>query len=577
MFDDRHNITQNVALYVKGVDHVSLLRAAMSFPDTPGLRAIPMLSFGLNYFFSGDFQPAAFKLTNVLIHVVTFVALWVFLRQLFNLSGYHIKSAYRWSLVFALIWAIHPLHVSTVLYVVQRMQMFATLFLLLALWQYLKMRKTHIQGGNGLHEGGLVLLFWILALMSKEDAILLPAYGLLLECFALNFRAAREKVKKYLVFGYAFIFFVGIVGFLFWVLPQQWRWDAYPGRDFNSYERLLTQGRVLLLHAAQIIFPLPDHMRFYYDDYAVSRGWMQPTTTLLSWIFILALLVTACFLRKIRPMFSLGIFWFFAGHFVTSNVLGLELVFEHRNYLPLIGIVLALGDVVFFIGIRLKNKLHFYVFVSGFLIIFFSFLGYSTWQRATDWGNPLRLSKKIVEISPKSSRAWVDLCSQYYDLSKGKAQSIEFGKAVEACQRGGMEAGSIIALANTVILKTTRGDIEQEDWDRLLARMPNVVITPESRGIPLSLIRSSNQGVPLSVNGILNVLDIADRNSWMIPYDYIHAARFILENTDRLELAYEYIRKAAQSVPVDAPVFVDLIDYLKYRGLDDPRVVFGKR
>lgn len=575
IFDDRRNIVENPALYTKGLDHVSLLRAAMSFPDMPRLRSIPMISFGLDYFRADEFDPRVFKSTNLVIHLTVFLALTAFLYNLFILLGYDKNLAYWLALALALAWAVHPLHVSTVMYVVQRMQMLATLFVVLALWQYLRMRSVQIEGGSGFHEAGLVLLFWVLALMSKEDAILLPVYGAIIEFVFLNFRASRDGVRKYLVSGYVFIFLAGVLGFIFWLLPHQWHWVAYPGRDFNSYERLLTQGRVLLLYMEQIIIPLPDHMRFYYDEYVVSRGWWLPAATFVSWAFIVVLLALAFALKKVRPLFSFGVALFFSGHFVTSNVFGLELVFEHRNYLPLIGASLVFFDAVSVIFSRFENGVCSSISISFTFLLCFSFLGYFTWQRSVVWGDALGLAEKTVEIAPRSARAWVDLCGKYYERSGGKVQSADFGKAIEACQRGGEEAGSIIALANTVILKATRGDVEQVDWDRLLVRMSEVVLTPESRGIPISIIRSFNQGVPLSIKNITEMIRVADDRGGINPHDYIHAARFVLENTDNFELAYRYIGKAARSVPMDVPDFVSLRAYLESKGLDNPKAAFG--
>ena len=59
-----------------------------------------------------------------------------------------------------------------------------------------------------------------------------------------------------------------------------------------------------------------------------------------------ALLATALALRNRLPFFSLGVLWFFAAHFLTSNVVPFELVFEHRNYFAALGILLAVFDLV---------------------------------------------------------------------------------------------------------------------------------------------------------------------------------------------------------------------------------------
>src|SRR3546814_17931920 len=84
-------------------------------------------------------------------------------------------------------------------------------------------------------------------------------------------------------------------------------------------------------------------MPFYYDWVQPSRSLLEPWTTLPAIAAVLALLGTAWSLRTRWPLFALGVFLFFAAHFIASNVVGLELAFEHRNHFALIGMVLAFG------------------------------------------------------------------------------------------------------------------------------------------------------------------------------------------------------------------------------------------
>src|SRR5690606_10211578 len=89
----------------------------------------------------------------------------------------------------ALAWAVHPLQVSSVLYIVQRMQTMATLFVVLALWAYLCARQAQVEGRDSRRPWALAVLCGLLALACKEDAVLLPAYALALELLVLRFRA----------------------------------------------------------------------------------------------------------------------------------------------------------------------------------------------------------------------------------------------------------------------------------------------------------------------------------------------------------------------------------------------------
>src|SRR5690606_12883695 len=100
----------------------------------------------------------------------TTLALAVLLRNLLLMAGVAQPRA-RWAaLALALAWAIHPLQVSSVLYVVQRLQTMATLLLVLALLSYLSARRAQMDGKSGRTGWMLTGLLWVLALSCKEDA-----------------------------------------------------------------------------------------------------------------------------------------------------------------------------------------------------------------------------------------------------------------------------------------------------------------------------------------------------------------------------------------------------------------------
>ncbi len=290
LFDDGFNIQFNSSLHIESWSMESLQQAIYSFAPGNGSRILAELTFAMDYW-RGGLDPSVFKTTNIVIHAFTTFALTLFFRLLLQAADCPPMRARQAALVMALVWALHPLPVSSVLYVVQRMQTLGTLFLVLALWAYLKMRMAQIEGGRSRGFGVLTGFFWVLALASKEDSAILPAYTWLLELTVLRFRARQAVLAKALRNGYSILVVMGVLVYCFVVVPRYWSWEAYAGRDFSSFERLLTQGRMLVMYLGQILWPMPSHMPFYYDQIEVSRGWMQPITTLPSLLLIFALLV----------------------------------------------------------------------------------------------------------------------------------------------------------------------------------------------------------------------------------------------------------------------------------------------
>lgn len=564
ILDDTANLLKNGALQLTALDPEALLYAAFSFQPGGGSRSLAMLSFALD-FWRGGADPHVFKTTNLLIHAFTTFFLAFFFRTLFVLTGKTPKQASLAALVLALLWALHPLQVSSVLYVVQRMQTLSTLFLVLALMAYLAARRAQIQDEPSRRAWLLTLLCWGLAFLSKEDAVLLPAYTLALELTVLRFRAARPTAAKALRNAYAGFTLIALIAYFAFIIPHFWHDTPYPGRDFNTYERLLTQGPVLVMYLGQILLPLPHRLPFYYDDFLPSRGLLTPPSTLLALLLLLGLLLLAWNVRHRRPLLSLGILLFFAGHFLTSNVIGLELAFEHRNHFPLIGAVLALGDLAFALAASWKPFLRIAMPLSLALLMS---LGLLTWQRASLWGDARLLAEKTVEFAPDSVRAWVALCITYFNLSGGKPDSPYLDMAIKACQKGGEIPRSATALANVVILKSIQGTVTEADWQRFLDRLRSVPMSPENKQLAWAMINNVTKGLPVDPDKVYETLDIISQRTSFSAREYVNLGYFVLQYTEHREAAFPLLERAVHAAKPGDPVIVNMLADLDQGGFE---------
>ncbi len=525
VLDDGPNILTNRLLHVAHPGVNDLIYAALSFSES-GWRALPMLSFALDYWRGDGLDAATFKATNVLIHVLTALALALFFRRLLWLAGWQMRRASVAALLLALVWAIHPMQVSSVLYVVQRMQTLCTLFVVLSLWAYLGMRQAQMEGRGSRGSDAMLVLFPLLALLSKEDAALLPLYMLALELTVLQFRAANPGVSKALRMGYLLMVVAGLAVYLFLVVPHYWRWDDWMGREFSAPERLLTQGRVLVMYLVQMLFPLPSMMPFNYDAFPVSLGWWRPWTTLPAWLLLLGLLGLGWRLRLRRPLFALGVMLFFAGHFMTSNVIPLELVFEHRNHFPLIGVVLAVGDL-FCAGwqhwaVRQRWR---WLMLAGMVLT----LGVGTVARARAWGDPLRFAKYSVQLAPRSERAWLALGGAYVDMSEWQAGSPYLVQAIATLEEGRKHIDSVTLLSNLVIYKTVQGSATRGDWIALHEAARRAPGTFHSMNVMPGMVHNLRMGVPLDGEGVYGLFEIALARNSASKADCVLASHFALD------------------------------------------------
>lgn len=546
ILDDSFNIVENHGIRLQSLSPSAVMDAAFSTQFGGTFRTLPTLTFALDYFRGGGLDPSTFKTTNIVIHALTALVLAWFLRDLLRVAGSHPNRARWMALAIALAWALHPLHVSSVLYIVQRMQTLATLFILLALWVYLRARQAQMEGRSGRAGWILAGLLWTIALGCKEDAVLLPAYLLALELTVFRFRAADPGLARRLRRGFLLMAALGAAGFMLVAVPLLWSWDAYPNRDFSSYERLLTQGRVLCLYLWQILVPLPANMPFFYDWLQPSRGLLDPWTTLPSLLVLAALLASAWRLRHLRPLVALGILLFFAGHFVTSNVLGLELAFEHRNHFPMIGIVLATADLLASVARRVR--LHAAIAASA-CVLALAAVASATTVRARHWHSGLELAQVSTRLVPQSGRAWQTLCVTYFELGGGaRTDNPNLDKAIGACSRGAEAApDSITNLTNVIVFKAIQGSLVQADWDLYLDRIGRATMTPENTSRIWVVLDQVRKGVHMDSAQVIKAIDLFHHRAPFRAIESAAAGYFILGRAPDPARAYPYFEHAVRT------------------------------
>ncbi|NCT69320.1 MAG: hypothetical protein GXC75_00065 [Xanthomonadaceae bacterium] len=568
VLDDGHTIVDNTFIRLDTLNSNALWDAAASFHAGGGVRPLSMLTFALDYWRHGSLDAATFKTTNLFIHAVTTVLMAVFVRRLLLIAGWTSQRAALCALIMALIWAMHPLQVSSVLYVVQRMQTLATLFVVLSLWSYLCLRQAQIEGRAGWPFGVLGAASWVLGLASKEDAILLPVYTLVLELTVLQFRAASAQRTRGLRNTYLALVLAGIAVTLFWALPHFWSNEAYAGRDFNSVERLLTQGRVLMMYLGQILLPLPSHMPFNYDQLTISRTLIEPLTTLPALLAVIALLAWAGLWRTRRPVFACGVLLFFAGHLLTSTIIPVEMAFEHRNHLPLIGVLLALADLVVAGWQRLHARPALPIVFTTAIVALVAVAG---GLRAYAWGEPVRFARHMVDISPDSPRAWLALGGVYFDLAGRKAgrDSPYMDQAIATVEEAAARTGSASAYSNIVIYKTIKGSVTRADWDRLATRLEEVPMLPANKNILWTTLANVRAKIGLDEAQVLRVVDIIARRAEFSPAEHLMIGSNIYLHTQQADAALPYVLRAAEAMPRGDRNIIALRDEMRAQGRED--------
>ncbi len=450
----------------------------------PSGRPLALLSFLIDAR-SWPATPWAFKLTNVLLHLLNGALLAWLLTGLSRARGLAPRKAAWVGLLGAGLWMMHPLFVSTTLYVVQRMAMLAALFVFAGLACYVTGRRRLNEGRTrsayalmiGGIAGGTVLGFF-----SKENAALLPLLALVLEWTVLrgltpgtrnpepetgsraNSLLRRWRTNKpsrvpdsgsrvpSLAFRLIFLWLPSALIIAYLLFHLRDLSSIAPDRDFSIGMRLMTEARIVVYYLYLLVIP---HAATHglYTVVPLSHSLLHPWTTLPAIALIAALIIGAFAVRRRWPILAAAVLFFFAGQLIESTTIPLELYYEHRNYLPaaLLFWPLALWMVhgTKYRGLRWSS-------IALAFVVLLSLTG----LRANLWGQPNRLLMTWMRLNPDSGRAIVagvqtltrqgKLLTAYRHLVAASREmpdnnSIAMARLGMACRLGGARPGDIRA------------------------------------------------------------------------------------------------------------------------------------
>ncbi|WYD81718.1 MAG: tetratricopeptide repeat protein [Candidatus Electrothrix gigas] len=424
--DDEPNILTNSNLHITELTLHQLSRTLRAQPDGKQdkiYRPLPCLTFGLNWYIGQD-NVFGYHVVNLAIHILTAWFLFLTLHLLLHIH-YQKKYPPRFfisaALLAALLWALAPIQTQAVTYIVQRMASMAGLFTIIAIYTYLRGRSITKRKYLWL---ALCFFSFLAALASKENAVLLPASLLLLELSFFQHHITNKKILLItssgcvlLLIAVLFVRYgLGISPFTRWTFSDLL--DSYASRSFTLSERLLTEPRILLLYLSQIFLPIADHLSIEHDI-ILSQSILSPWTTLPAILTILLIIITSLFYLKKFPLICFPILFFFLNHAVESTILPLELIFEHRNYIPSFFLFLPLGVFVTHViynSIQLSSSGR----TAGiFLTILFLIIsGQATYTRNLAWSTEETLWNDALHKAPNSSRAAHNLGRYYHEFGQ---------------------------------------------------------------------------------------------------------------------------------------------------------------
>ncbi len=359
----------------------------------------------------------AFKLTNVALHLINGALLAGLCTALARGLGLQGRRAAWVGVVAGGLWLLNPFWVSATLYVVQRMAMLAATFVFAGLWGYAHGRHLLMRGRTRAAYAWMslsVALGTLLAVLSKENGALLPLLAWIVEALVFDRdRSAREQGGTVFLW-WRWIFLrlpaIAVLGYLATFLPGLWT-GATGNRDFTPLQRLMTEGRIVWTYLGDLWLLRSHDGGLFHDDIMLSTGLLQPASTLFAALGIAALIAFAAWSRRAHnPVVAsagLAVGFYLAGQVMESTWLQLELVFEHRNYLPAalmflpLAIALVSAPASDVGGARSARDQRRFWIVVGLL----GLSALQTARRADEWGRPFQQALTWAHEHPASPRA----------------------------------------------------------------------------------------------------------------------------------------------------------------------------
>ena len=416
-FDDENNILKNKPLHLTELNIQNIKKTFFADWNGSGklYRPVACFSFALNYYFGGT-EVYGYHLINLIIHFLSSFFLFLFVYHTLNfpiLKARYGPNAYFIALFSAVLWAINPVQTQAVTYVVQRMASMAGMFSIMAMYFYLKGRTSAPKSLRGPHFF-LCIVCSILAIGSKENAVMLPMVILIYDLFLIQ-GVTKKNIQRYSFF-LLIVILISLVLALLIAGPSIFNpkslISGYQNRGFTLSERLLTEPRVILFYISLLLYPMPNRLCFEHDI-PLSISLFTPLSTILSIVAILlALCLTVRGARK-WPFISFCIIFFFLNHLIEASVFPIEIIFEHRNYLPSM-LFFAPIAILLLKGIELFSSRK---ALQALLIIFLILVpigwGHSTFVRNMAWKTDESLYLDCVEKYPDLARPHNNLGSVY--------------------------------------------------------------------------------------------------------------------------------------------------------------------
>lgn len=323
-FDDQHIIVENPK-----IKHLKNIPSFFWKNEGPvGSRPLLLVTVAINYAIGG-LNVVGYHIFNNLLHAINGILFYFFMIMILNLPRFRDRYSHlsgEISLFGSLLFVVHPVQTEAVTYIISRSMPMATFFYLLGFIIYTRAVET----------GKRYFYFWLivisfLGMASREDYITFPVMLFIYDVMLLSsFKDALKRWKIYLLLGIT-------IAYRLWLsLTYRGAEEAagFGVKLLSPYQYLLTQFNVIWTYVRLLFLPINQNLDY---DYPIARSIFE-FPTILSFIGHLVVIIFAVFMFKRNRLITFLVFWWYITISPSSSFIPIiDVIFEHRVYLPSIG------------------------------------------------------------------------------------------------------------------------------------------------------------------------------------------------------------------------------------------------
>lgn len=395
--DDNRFILDN---YTFNSDISNILTSFKKTLGTTLYRPILTISFIIDANIGGR-NPTIYHTTNVIIH---FIASLLVFYTLLKLGYSHMVSC-----LFSLFFTLHPILTPAVSWIPGRNDSLITVFILLSFISFINFTKS-----NKWYHYILHVFFFAVSLFTKEIAVVFP-----LLCILFIWLYRREKLISN---RNLFLILSWIVTTFAWFFMRLSATAQIENPDTIGFDAFTKNYQTIAALIGKIFLPVKMIVLSNFESFSIVSG-------IIVMILLAALIFSLKNIDKSKVLFGASWFLLFILPTLMLRILNVEDFFdyaEHRAYLPLLGIIVIIVEILRSLKINFKKP--FPIAIGSIILIVFALRSYSYKSkfenRKTFWTHS-------VEVYPDKSRGYFDLGKVYFLRNEiDKAESL-YKKGIE--------------------------------------------------------------------------------------------------------------------------------------------------